>query len=536
MAKQKSSVRVEELSIKYKNDSSKLIKELKKLVQEGQRTGDILLTGAACHQLSIVYYDLSDWDNMLINSIKAVTYLDKTEEHELRARAHITLSVAYDEQENNLMSFEESDKAYQILKKRRNNSSLRIIALNNLATCYRMMGDIKSGVKMLDECIKQIEKNTPEDIENLAMVIINKANFYRESGHMEKSREILNSISDWINNVEFKPLVCDYYLRLAYNYYALGDKKEARNHTIKAISIFPENTFALPVYDDFREVGHFIIENQERDLADQIFNIMTAFEEKTKGAFEQTIAYRFLADYYRGLNNFEKASEYYVKLDEIYENRMEEQKGSQCKAYTKMKRAALELEKLNKAIKEKEYLGSREPLTGLLNRSALIDVTTDFFDIALKRKQKVGAIFVDIDYFKECNDTYGHAKGDEIIKIIADTCKLEENDNVRFARYGGDEFFGITHGLNDEAILEIAKHICSNVRSKAIPNENSPYKTLTLSVGVINFEMKDNQKTIIDMVKFSDKAMYHAKNDGKNAIFLLEYNSNNELTFKKIDY
>ena len=187
-------------------------------------------------------------------------------------------------------------------------------------------------------------------------------------------------------------------------------------------------------------------------------------------------------------------------------------------------------------MKEKELLASKEPLTGLLSRSALLDVSTEYINLAYKKKQKIGAIFVDIDFFKECNDTYGHTRGDEIIKLVAEICRQEEGSNIRFARYGGDEFFGITHGLQDNQVLDIAKRICSNINSRAIPNEHSPYKVLTLSVGVINVSVKDNTKTIIDMVKYADKAMYHAKNDGKNAIYRLDYGVDNDFLFKKIEY
>ena len=223
MTKQESKIRVESLVEKYKKDSPKLIRELKKLIAEGQKSGDILLTGASYYYLSITYYDNNDWDNMFSNAIKAVTYLDKTEEYELIAKAHIALSIVYDEQENSLMSFEESDKAYQIIKKHRVSNYLRIIALNNFSTSYKMMGDTKTAIKMADECIKIIEKDCPDDLENLAMIVINKANFYKESGYFDKAKEILSSIYDWIDKVEFTPLVCDYYLRLASNAYSLDD-------------------------------------------------------------------------------------------------------------------------------------------------------------------------------------------------------------------------------------------------------------------------------------------------------------------------
>ena len=327
----------------------------------------------------------------------------------------------------------------------------------------------------------------------------------------------------------------DYYLRLAGYAYELNDIEEGRRLTLTALEVVPDGVYPTPLYDDLREIGHYAIVHHQIDVADKIYDIMKVFEEKGKGALEETLAYRFMADYHRGKNDYQKAAEYYAKLDEIYEKRMKEQKGSQCKAYIKMKLADMELNRINKKMKEQEFLASREPLTGLLNRSALLDISTEFIAQAYKRKQKVGAIFVDIDYFKECNDTYGHTRGDEIIKLVADICKKEESDNIRFARYGGDEFFGITRGLKDEDVLAIAKRICSSINSKAIPNEHSPYKLLTISVGVINVPVNDNTKTIIDMVKFADKAMYHAKNDGKNTIYQLDQHVGNDFLFKKID-
>ena len=534
MAKQKSTDRALELTLKYKGDYPKLIKELKKLIIEGQRSGDFLLAGSACFHASMAYYDNGDWDNMFINSIKAIAYLNKTEEYELLAKAHMALSIVYEEQENNLMSFEECDKAYQVVKKHRINGNFKIIALSNLSTCYQMMGDTKSSIGIADECINLIKKNYPEDIEDLAMVTINKANFYKESGDIAKSNEILYSIIDWIDKVEFKPLVCDFYLRLAINHYKLGNNEEANKLVEKALSITPDNVFPLPLYDDFREIGRFVIDNNDNDLANKIYQKMMIYKDKAKGIFEQTIADRFFADYYRGLKDYEKATEYYLKLDTTFDKRIKEQKGAQCRAYNKMKLADLELNKLNRQIKEKDYLVSREPLTGLLNRSALLTVASDFIDKASKRKHKVGAIFVDIDFFKECNDTYGHAKGDEIIKLVAEICKKQESSNVRFARYGGDEFFGIAHGLKDEDVISIAKNIAESMRLNNIPNKNSPYKLLTLSIGVINVGIEENTKTIIDMIKFADKAMYHAKNDGKNTIYLMNYNVDSELLFKKI--
>ena len=234
------------------------------------------------------------------------------------------------------------------------------------------------------------------------------------------------------------------------------------------------------------------------------------------------------------------ALENYELLDELYKTRMKETKAMQLTIHKKMKEADNEISKLNRSVKASKESASKESLTGLLNRNALMDTASKFIEIAAKKKEKVGAVFLDIDYFKQCNDTYGHAQGDEIIRQVAKACMEEENANVRFARYGGDEFFGIMHGLSDEKVIEIARNICGKIRGANIPNEKNPNgHVVTLSAGVVNENISERTGTIIDFVNFADKALYHAKDSGRDAIYLLDYkhmdDSGHRDVFVKID-
>lgn len=128
-----------------------------------------------------------------------------------------------------------------------------------------------------------------------------------------------------------------------------------------------------------------------------------------------------------------------------------------------------------------------------------------------------------------------------MIKEVANVCKKEETANVRFARYGGDEFFGITRGLDDGVVVEIARRICRNIRDEKIPNEkNKNGRIITLSVGVVNVAITDHTDTIIEIANFADKALYHAKDSGRNAVYLLDYNEADKkgknAAFVKVDF
>lgn len=179
-----------------------------------------------------------------------------------------------------------------------------------------------------------------------------------------------------------------------------------------------------------------------------------------------------------------------------------------------------------------------DPPTSL--RSALLRISSDFIALAAKKKQKVGAIFIDIDCFKECNDTYGHARGDEIIREVARICRKQETPNIRFARYGGDEFFGLTRGMTDDEVCDVARKICRAVKSAGIPNEKNPNGgRLTLSVGVVNVVITEKTDTILEIANYADKAVYHAKSAGRNAIYELVRDSDAKdsgVSYVRIDF
>ena len=187
-----------------------------------------------------------------------------------------------------------------------------------------------------------------------------------------------------------------------------------------------------------------------------------------------------------------------------------------------------EVKAFMRELKKQEKLIDRDPMTKLYNRNALPKIMNEFIDTAAIKNKRVGAIFVDIDYFKQYNDTYGHAKGDDIIRSVSDVCLDEECSTVKFARYGGDEFFGVLLGYSDDQISEIARRIARTIRDMDLKHSKNPNgERITLSMGLVNVVMKDTTRTILDIVNYADKAAYHAKNNEKNSIWAydLEYSN-----------
>lgn len=541
MAKKNSSVlTVTKIAEAYIGDPEKQIKELKKCVREGRKSGDLLKVGAAHCYLAETFDAMEDMHGVLINALKAITILKDSEEYELIAKANFALGHAYTNQGNNQMALACDESAYEIVKKHRIKGQTRIMALNNLSVSYHIMDEPKKSIRYLNECIGLLQKDPDRNDTDLVMYSINLAGCHKDIEDLDRADEIYESISGLLQKVDFQPLVCDYYLRRAIVAFLKKDLARGNGYVDTAFRIFPTNVYPLPLYNDLFEIGRMLTKNKDQERAKKVLDLMMIYAENNEGTLEQLFATRMMAHYYKGFGEYQLASECFAKCEELNEKQMSELKAIQLKLHNTTRNTQTEINRLTQKMRENEELVSLEPLTKLLNRLALLQISAEFIESAAKKRQKVGAVFIDIDCFKECNDTYGHARGDEIIKKVARICKSEEAANIRFARYGGDEFFGIAKGLTDDEVRDLARRICKAVRSAEIPNEKNPNGgRLTLSVGIANVAIKDRTDTILEIANYADKALYHAKNAGRNAIYELVRSAETKdgnTSYVKIDF
>ena len=174
--------------------------------------------------------------------------------------------------------------------------------------------------------------------------------------------------------------------------------------------------------------------------------------------------------------------------------------------------------------KEKEYVNKlqvcsiTDPLTELFNRRQLDYLFDKNYEKA-KFHQSCFAFFIlDLDDFKLYNDTYGHIKGDEVLKQVSATLKKNmqrEVDNV--FRLGGEEFCGILMADSSDKIFKSIEKIRTDIENLRIIHTKSSHKFITGSFGVCiinNYKIK----SFDEMYKVADEYMYKAKNNGKNCI------------------
>jgi len=196
---------------------------------------------------------------------------------------------------------------------------------------------------------------------------------------------------------------------------------------------------------------------------------------------------------------------------------------------TKVVLRTLHLEDANMQL---SHLASHDPLTGLQNRLKLENSIERVIEFHKSHKVMFGVIMLDIDWFKNVNDTYGHDVGDNVLVDIAHIIKdaLREDDKV--FRAGGEEFVVLVQNIDDTDTLKLAEKIRILVQKHLFKVEGKTFSK-TISSGVYHSSLVDTQ-SVRDVLKFTDIALYESKAKGRNKITLVREDMNGVVSQKPI--
>ena len=179
----------------------------------------------------------------------------------------------------------------------------------------------------------------------------------------------------------------------------------------------------------------------------------------------------------------------------------------------------LELEdRLLNTRAEMEYLASHDSLTGLWNRLAWKKLLSAEFERAYRNQTSVAVLMLDIDHFKSVNDTYGHCVGDAVLEKIGNALQslIRAYDHV--GRYGGEEFIILAQQLSAETVFEYGERIRAALAHLTVMQNETPI-AVTVSIGIAFAEALQQQSPDA-MVRMADQALYAAKKQGRNCVFL----------------
>jgi two-component system cell cycle response regulator len=177
----------------------------------------------------------------------------------------------------------------------------------------------------------------------------------------------------------------------------------------------------------------------------------------------------------------------------------------------------VEYENQLKALNQKlQSLAVTDGLTGLHNHRAFQDYLEEQFQVAMRNKQPLALILIDVDHFKQYNDTYGHQAGDEVLRQVAQILSAHVREGDFVARYGGEEFVIVLPRADSESAVAVAERL-----REAVQSAEWRLRPVTGSFGVAC--ARPDMETRQELIEAADQALYQAKKNGRNRVEAWNY-------------
>ena len=171
-----------------------------------------------------------------------------------------------------------------------------------------------------------------------------------------------------------------------------------------------------------------------------------------------------------------------------------------------------------------EIRAATDGLTGLPNKRAVTEALKRTFAQATRTKSPLGLLMLDLDHFKQVNDQYGHAAGDQVLASVGAALRSVLRDRDFAGRNGGEEFAVLLPDTDIAAALEIAERVRATIAEVTLPGTDVP---VTVSIGVAGFP--DHASTLERLERLADAALYVAKRQGRNRVELASVEAGSDL-------
>lgn len=171
-------------------------------------------------------------------------------------------------------------------------------------------------------------------------------------------------------------------------------------------------------------------------------------------------------------------------------------------------------EELRQTNEKLQRLATTDPLTGLLNRRALIKQARQLRERADRQGQEIAVVMIDLDHFKRINDSYGHGAGDEVLKKLSALVKRLVRDVDIAARTGGEEFTLVLDGSNEKNAKAATERLAKQLRETTFNADEESFN-VTLSAGVAIWPASEAFEKVMDQ---ADELLYQAKEKGRDTV------------------
>ncbi len=515
-------------------DSSQMLKTSRQMLAEARTDKDEYAQACASYFYLESKYRLGELDEkMLSMAVKALQMARNSKAYDLESKILNMIGIFFLNQGDNIAALEYYQMAMDIAKKHHYYGRVRVM-MNNIGDMFIHMHRYEEALPYLERCLEQsielYEKGlrtgkSEIGIHNINITLLNMATCYCGLGNHEESLRVLGMLYKDKDGMEEAYYGSGKSALFVLNYLKLGRISEAEQYIENVITAVEAGVEAIEMAEDYVRVCQVLIEKDKLESAERMLRAIYKIAEKLNFSTLWCLYYEAVIAYTKKIQNQEA-------LLKAYESYMFEQKRKDAFLDKQQLRSVRNRQTLNTALQKQKkaeeakislkHLSEHDPLTGLYNRYVLNRESDKWWKKAVAKGSTVGAIVMDIDYFKQYNDTYGHLEGDACIKRVSEIISDSVGNKGTVVRYGGDEFFILVHGMKTKEVIEIAKEINARLLEEKIPHEKSLVSCyVTVSQGIAN-GTPDEGESMLDLTHLADNALYRAKEKKRSSIGVYE--------------
>lgn len=491
--------------------------------------------GNAYNSLGNHYYDTGNYSLALQYHLQALEIREKTKDKGNIAKTYNNIGRVYAKLSNYKQSLIYYQKALTLKKGLEDKKGITN-TLNNMSLVYLNMGEIDKSYQCSKQALEICQKINYQ--QGLAYSLDNIGNAYTHLNNQFKALDYYFQALKAYKKIDYQQGQGYCLYNIACSYYQLGDYQEAAKYYTQSLnlakiigdkSLIRDNYLNLSgTYGKIKEYARAYAYYKDYDLAkenilnQEVLNKIALLEvqdqiEKKKREIELLKKDIKIKELMVSRQSIVIMSTGFLLV--LFCITMYNQKKQIILGQEREKRLLEIKSNLEECNNSLQILSNIDGLTGVANRRHFDKV----FSLECQRSENEGIplslIMLDLDFYKLYNDTYGHPKGDECLRQIAQVLKNYFSYPDSFvARYGGEEFIVLLPGNKIKEAVDIAEELRTKIENLRVAHAKSKVSDwVTISLGVSSTEITDNYLSV-DLLAAADKALYLAKNAGRNQV------------------
>lgn len=509
-------------------DAERTLKSCLEIERYAKEHKDAALLGFAYFYSGETYYLLNDAEHMFRYIAQAIHLLDQTKQWELIGRAYNLMAISSINKGNVSAAMDYYLTGLNYCRKY-GVTKMESSIMQNLGNLYMENGVYHEAQSYFEQAYSYYKSNSTAkgNYVGLTAIYVNLARCYMLQGMLDKTRVYIEKLDSecesYYEDIDYLYVGC-----MKARYYHLIRSYARRDAQIAEIQEkISKEVQIMEVFDDLYDFCNLML---EIDRDDVLWMVVGKLDEIVKNAgvvnLQRKVISLKIKGYRKNQDNasYLQAAGLYYELTEIMERENKDMIVNMLYVRSSLERANESRKKMEAVNVKLLEQSETDQLTGLANRYRLNDYSEKVLEYCFEHRIPLAMEILDIDFFKQYNDNYGHQQGDECITAIANQLKKMENGQTFCARYGGDEFIVIYAGMSAEEVRERAETLRQNIMnlklehlySKALP-------IVTISQG-ISYGVPEEENRSWDFLHVADMLLYRVKARSRNDICLANLN------------